>query len=246
MALNIKTFLFGPKTIEGKPIINLVSPISAGAVKGAQIGGNILKMGFTGVKNLIQRSTTNPLAGATTLKAGVQTFGKKVLGASIGGLSAGTAFQTSRNVLSGKPFDAKDILKSGLVGASFGLNPLGAMSGIAAGTTEAIIGKGKHIDLGGYTLPNIDAPKTPTIDIQAPDLSGFNIPQMQPINISMQTPQTPSVSSGGFSPSFSVGSGGSDILPLLLLAGGLGLGGLALAKRKKKKKKKKYKKRKRV
>lgn len=223
-----------------------ITPIGvAGA--GAKTAGTVIKTG----KNFIARQLSNPFAGVT-IKEGFKNIGKRLAGFSTTGGLVGLSRGVIKKMYGDEPFSWKDVGKSTVTGATFGLSSLGALEGFG----EVGAKKAKNFITGIFdktpalSLPNVPTPTVTTyvdgVSIPRYDIPNVGMPSFN-LNIpSMQLPQLPaSVASPSYTaPSISVGtpSGFGDVLPLLLLGLGGGLAGYALGKRKKKKRKYKKKK----
>jgi len=232
----------------------------------ANIGTKVLsgsKALFNTAKTFTTQKTINPLAGTS----GFTNIVKKGLGIAGTGAAVGTLFQaarmTSKAAISGDAPDAgtvaNSLTKGAITGGAIASSPIGGIIGAIEGTGKsagsvasnfynALRGRGQsRIEDAttafrnfADTLPTSPKNYMPDINITMPgtDLSKIDgILPTAPQQFIFESPST------GFNPSFSLGSGGSDSLPLWLLAAGLG-GGFLLG-RKKKRRKKKYKKRKR-
>jgi hypothetical protein len=257
--LNVGKKIISATTLKapaGKRIIGGVVPLTpagtgTAALGLAKTGTNVVKAGI----NVIKRQFTNPFAGAT-VKQGLTNVGKRLAGYSLTGALFGASYTGAKGLITGQTPSIRSIAKGAEHGLTVGLNPFGAAIGTIAGLGE------KYADVAKSSLPqdyfdqlsnryrsfpppaNItynfpEFPPPANITYNFPEFPQMQMPQYQmPENVSL-----PSVSSG-FSPSFSVDTGGgmAENLPLLLLL--LGAGGLGAYAIRKKRKKKKYKKRK--
>jgi hypothetical protein len=216
-------------------------------------GAPMIARGISSVFNAVKRITVNPFAGKTLLQ-GAKSIGASVVKLGATGGTYGVSQEVTKSIITGKPIEWGGVVKSGIVGASFGLNPMGTTAGLITGAGSVLYNQAKQ---GGNSVSNLWN-KTPSAKdympmVQTPNWNdiiasmkgamqppSYNVSVAPPsTNITMETP-----SSGGysFSPSVSAGGGMGEILPLMLLmAGGAGALGYGLGRRKKKK----YKKRKR-
>ena len=232
----------------GRRVVSGVVPFGpAGAgVSAVEKAGGALSRGTKGIINLFQRATTNPIAGAETVGAGLRGFAKTAFGRALGVMTLWQAVNLAKSGVTGEPVKLfKNVKEAGLIGAASGLNPIGSVIGVGLGALEkgTDYAKGKifpntsypgQLDEGDLLAIQKQFKDTIPINFSVGNFPGM--PTMAPITITTPTP-------GGisFSPSVNAGSG-MDPLMLMLLLGGAGLGaGYLIGK--KKRKSKRYKKR---
>jgi len=247
-----KRIMFGPSTINGKPVVNLVTPLGPKVMSGA---GSILSTIAKGAKNLVSTRALAPAMG--TSQPILNTLKKAATGAGIGITSYG-AYSAVKGV---QESNAPNILKAATSGAGLAVSPVGSTLGFLSGTgtmtanqiktkVQNLFGLGKsRIEDATNIFKGLPNPinQQPNINITLPDISRGTMPDLipqLPQTIYFESPQTPSLSYAT-NPSFSLGGVGGmgDNLPLMLMMmmGVTGAGGYLLGKRKKKRYKKKRK-----
>lgn len=247
-----KKIIAPPAAPSGQRNVGFVFPLSIGSGAKASIApsagsnaktiaGSVVQAAKTGV-NYVKRQVSNPFAGVT-LKEGLATTGKGLLGGALTGAKATVGIAGARQLLGLDTSIGETLKRSVQGGIGLAASPLAFFGALGSGAIEKGVGSGKEI-LASFGKPNLTidyAPKIPTLPSfpTFPDVGDtfINFPEM-PVPA---FPTLPTASVGGFAPSVSVGAGGlGDNLPLLLLL--LGSGAAAAAYVAGRRKKKKYKK----
>jgi len=231
----------------------LATALPATAV--SNIGSKALSGGkslFNFAKTFTTQKTVNPLAGVTGAKNLVMKGLKNVgTGIMAGSIAAG-AYTAAKSISSGRPLDSGSLIravsKGGGIGGAIAASPLAGILGAGVGGAQAA-GAAVGDFAKGIADPFKDINPTsplnnlPSINVTYPEMDFSKLGGVLPTAPQNFIFESPSVGAG-LNPSFSIGTGGGmgELLPLLLLGGGI-LGGFALGR--KKRKKKKYKKRRR-
>lgn len=250
----VQSFTTGAKALpkiffpENKNINSFVVPVSMGSA------APVARAPFAGVKNLATKGWS--MAKKEFLGT-PKTLGKALGTAAKGAAIATGAVTAGKYAVTGRLEWPSTRTFAELM--SIRTSPIATVAGNIEGVSEiAHLGindlidryKQRPIDLGKSQIgigDTTDALQTQLswLKSQIPSFSGGLPSPQSTVNISMPgmpNVNTPSTPSFGFSPSVSMGGGGSEILPLLLAMGVLGgLGGYAIGKRKKKKYKKRRK-----